>query len=171
MIEVKESVKRFREMARELKSTSRARHSLTVALWTMTTLGTLAVILALFRAAIVSYLGSPLAWWIVVGIVGGLIALQIILLAKKRGGEQVSLLGWLFGVIGMLGLAVLAAIFFSLAWPGVLIALLAGAWGRMVEETEKERSLEREPREVGYRAPAELEAKRRWQEHGGLQRP
>jgi len=159
MIGVKEPMKRFRKVARELRSSSRARHSLTVALWTMTTLGTLAVILALFRAAIVSYLGSPLAWWIIVGTVGGLITLQSILLARGREGEQVSLLGWLFSVIGLFGLAVLAAIFFALAWPGVLIALLAGAWGRMVEGTERERSLEREPREVGYRAPAELEAK------------
>lgn len=105
--------------------------------WTLVPLAVLTTILGIFRMAIIGYLGSSLVWWIVTGMVVGLLLLQTVLLVKQRGGGQRSLLGWLFGVIGMLGLAVLAAIFFTLAWPGVLIALIAGTWARLIERAEQ----------------------------------
>lgn len=150
---IENPVRRLRRILRCPRSTLQSR-SLAAGLSSLLVMGTLAIMLGLFRAAIVSYLGSSLAWWIVVGVIGGLISLQTILLAKQRGGTQMSLLGSLFGVIGMLGLAVLAAIFFSLAWPGVVIALLAGAWNRMISESEKEEGL-KEEQPVVERKPAE----------------
>lgn len=154
MIDVEQSIKQLRQRATEMAPTLRSRSDLMVMLQIAAVMGTLAAMLALFRAALVSYSGSALAWWIVVGVITGLIALQTILLIRKKGGARMTLLGSLFGVIGMLGLAVLAAIFFALAWPGVLIALLAGAWGRRVASVEERPSEAKQPSEVRYQAPA-----------------
>ena len=51
-------------------------------------LGALAAFLALFRVATVSYLGSPLAWNIVLGLVIGLVGLQVGLLVLRMVRES-----------------------------------------------------------------------------------